>query len=93
MSKDPLDWVFHRHKPGLQQLRADIAGFASPEDINHGATTHPTARLAASVSGYEDLKASNAYFVLAHAGLETARVKCPRFNAWLSHWENWGAQA
>jgi len=90
---DALEWVFHRHKPGLQQLRVDIVGFASPEDINHGSTTHPAARLSTAVTGYEDLKASNAYFVLAHAGLETARAKCPRFNSWLSHWENWGAQA
>ena len=27
------------------------------------------------------------------AGLETARAKCPRFNAWLAHLENWGGQA
>ena len=27
---DALEWVFHRHKPGLQRLRADIVGFASP---------------------------------------------------------------
>ncbi|MCY2979928.1 MAG: DUF4276 family protein [Planctomycetota bacterium] len=89
---DALEWVFHSHQPGLQQLRSDIAGFASPEDINHGATTHPAARLATAVAGYEDLKASNAYWVLARAGLETARAKCPRFDAWLSHWENWGAK-
>jgi hypothetical protein len=88
---DALERVFHRHKPGLQQLRLDIAGFASPEDINHGASTHPAARLSSAVAGYEDLKASNACWVLAHAGLETARAKCPRFDAWLSHWENWGA--
>ena len=85
---DALEWDFHRHKPGLQQLRADFAGFASPEDINHGATTHPAARLATAVAGYEDLKASNAYWVLAHAGLETARAKCPRFDVWLSRWES-----
>ena len=90
---DALERVFHRHKSALQQLRADIARFASPEDINHGATTHPSARLSTAVTGYEDLKASNAFFVLAHAGLETAREKCPRFNAWLSHWEKWGSQA
>lgn len=89
---DALERVFHRHKPGLQQLRSDIAGFANAEDINHGATTHPAARLAAAVVGYEDLKASNAYFVLAEAGLDAARAKCPRFDAWLTHWEQWGMQ-
>ena len=42
---------------------------------------------------YEDLKASNAYHMLAEAGLETARARCPRFDAWLTHWEQWGMQA
>lgn len=89
---DALERVFHRHKPGLQQLRSDIAAFTNTEDINHGATTHPAARLANAVPGYEFLKASNAYFVLAEAGLEAARAKCPRFNAWLEYWEDWGTQ-
>ncbi|MBK8038483.1 MAG: DUF4276 family protein [Verrucomicrobiaceae bacterium] len=89
---DALERVFHRHKPGLQQLRSDIAAFANAEDINHGPTTHPAARLAAAVAGYEDLKASNAYFVLAEADLDAARAKCPRFDAWLTHWETWGMQ-
>ena len=87
---DALERVFHRDKAGLQTMRIEIAGFANAEDINHGPTTHPAARLAAAVAGYEDLKASNAYFVLAEAGLETIRAKCPRFDAWLRHWENWG---
>ena len=88
---DALERVFHRDTLGLRQLRTDIIGFATAEDINHGTATHPSARLAAAVAGYEDLKASNAYFVLAEAGLGAVRPKCPRFHAWLSHWENWGA--
>jgi hypothetical protein len=89
---DALERVFHRHRPGLQQLRADLAGFANAEDINHGAATHPSARLATAIVGYGDLKASNAFFVLAEAGLGTAKARCPRFNAWLTRWEEWGAQ-
>lgn len=89
---DALERVFHRHRPGIQQLRADIAAFTNAEDINHGPVTHPSARLASAIAGYEDLKASNAYFVLAEAGLEAARAKCPRFNSWLAHWEQWGMQ-
>jgi hypothetical protein len=87
---DALERVFHRDKTGLEILRADIAGFAHAEDIDHGPTTHPAARLATAVAGYEELKASNAYFVLAEAGLEIVRAKCPRFDAWLKHWESWG---
>jgi len=88
---DALERVFHRHKSGLQQLRTDIAGFAIAEDINHGTDTHPSARLETAIPGYEKLKASHAYWVLAEAGLEPARKKCPRFNSWLEHWEQWGA--
>jgi hypothetical protein len=62
------------------------------EEINHGPRTHPSARLATAIAGYEDLKASNAYFVVAEAGLASARAKCPRFDAWLTRWEDWGAQ-
>jgi hypothetical protein len=87
---DALELVFHRHQSGLKQLRADIAGFATAEEINHGAATHPSARLASAIAGYENLKASYAYFALAESGLECVRAKCPRFDAWLSHWENWG---
>lgn len=89
---DALERVFHRDISRLQQLRNDLAIFASAEDINHGSTTHPSARLSAAVPGYEFLKASNAYFVLAEAGLPAARAKCPRFDAWLRHWEKWGEQ-
>ena len=86
-----LERVFCRHTGDIQQLAADIAAFANAEDINHGAGTHPAARLAVAIPGYEDLKASNAYFVLAEAGLPSIRSKCPRFDAWLRHWETWGA--
>lgn len=85
-----LERVFHRDKPGIQQLAADIALFTTAEDINHGPTTHPAARIAGAIPGYKDLKASNAYFVLAEAGLVSVRAKCPRFNDWLGYWENWG---
>jgi len=87
---DALERVFHRDKAGLHQLRKEIAAFANAEEINHGAHTHPAARLAAAIAGYDDLKASNAYFVLAEAGLVAVRAKCPRFDAWLKGWEDWG---
>lgn len=87
---DALERVFHRDKAGLQAMRTEVAGFANAEDINHGPNTHPAARLAAAVAGYEDLKAPNAYFALAEAGLESVRARCPRFDGWLRHWESWG---
>ena len=87
-----LGRIFYRDADGIQQLEMDIAPFANAEEINHGAETHPAARLASAIIGYEDLKASNAYFVLAEAGLPSARARCPRFDKWLTHWETWGAQ-
>jgi len=87
---DALASVFHRHKPGIATLKHDIVGFANTEDINHGPDTHPAARLAKAIAGYNDLKASNAYFVLAETGFDCIRAKNPRFHAWLDHWEKWG---
>lgn len=89
---DALEKVFYRHRLGIQQLRAQVAGFSGPEEINNGPTTHPSARLAAAITGYENLKASNAYWVLAETGLDVARATCPRFDIWLRNWEEWGMQ-
>jgi hypothetical protein len=88
---DAVKTVFHRYKTEVEQLKADIAGFANTEDIDHGKTTHPAARLARAIPQYNALKASNAYFVLAQAEMETVRARCPRFNEWLAHWEKWGS--
>ena len=87
---DALAEVFHRHKAGIENLKKDITGFTNTEDINHGPDTHPAARLAKAIAGYENLKASNAYFVLAETGFERVRARSPRFHAWLEHWEQWG---
>lgn len=85
-----LRYIFPPNDAGIQQLATDIEGFANAEDINHGATTHPAARLAAAIPGYENLKASHAYWVLRQADFTLVRKRCPRFNAWLAHWESWG---
>lgn len=89
---DALESVFYRYKAGIQQLRTDVAGFATAEDINDGVETHPSARLAAAIPGYEALKKSNAYHVIAEAGLDAVRKQCPRFDAWLKQWEDWGEE-
>jgi len=82
--------VFHRERARVAQLISDVAGFATAEDINHGNSTHPAARLENAVPGYGALKASNALFVLAEADMAVVRGRCPRFNEWLAHWEQWG---
>lgn len=85
-----LEKIFQQDKPGIAQLAADTAAHANCEDINHGRQTHPAARLAQAVRGYEYLKADNFHWVLAEADLTLVRQRCPRFDAWLTHWEQWG---
>jgi len=85
-----LKSVFHENAVAIDQLQNNLAGFTNAEEINHGETTHPAARLETAIPGYGDLKASRAFWVLAEAGFDAVRAQCPRFNAWLSEWENWG---
>lgn len=85
--------VFPQYAPALTALEHNIAAIANVEDINDGPTTHPSARLNNAIPTYESLKASNGLFVLLEAGLGNVRLRCPRFDAWLSRWEQWDAQA
>ncbi len=88
-----LHAVFPEHATALTALEQSIAAVPNPEDIDDGPTTHPSARLSNAIPTYEPLKASNGLFVLLEAGLAAVRSRCPRFDAWLNHWEQWGAQA
>ena len=81
--------IFPQSAAGIANLEAAIAGIP-PEEINHGRTSHPAARIYAAIPNYYALKASNAYWVAGEIGLDTIRAKCPRFDAWLNGWEQWG---
>jgi len=74
----------------LAALQTSIQGFGSPEDVNHGSKTAPSKRLIQAVPEYETEKDVKAYWALAEVGIERARARCPRFDAWLKLWENWG---
>jgi hypothetical protein len=86
-----LAYIFPYSAAEVAILEANVAGIA-PEDINHGRTTHPAARIMSAIPNYYLLKASNAFSVASHIGLDAIRGKCPRFDAWLSRWEQWGMQ-
>jgi hypothetical protein len=88
-----LKSVFHQHAAALSVLENDVSGYATAEEINHGQQTHPAARLAQAIPDYEQLKASRAFWVLADSDFSLTRARCPRFDAWLTHWEDWGAQS
>lgn len=84
-----LTVIFPSAGAGIATLEAAIVGI-EPEDINHGRTTHPAARIMAAIPDYYELKASNAYWIAAEVTLERMRTHCPRFRAWLEQWEAWG---
>jgi hypothetical protein len=84
-----LTSIFPESAKAIQTLAADIDG-QNPEDINHGKTTHPAARIKDAIPDYYELKASNAYWVAAEIGIHTIRSRCPRFSTWLKRWESWG---
>jgi hypothetical protein len=81
--------IFPGSAPAVVQLEAAIVGM-EPEEINHGAFTHPAERIMNAIPSYYALKASNAFWVAAEVGLDRMRARCPRFNAWLAQWEAWG---
>jgi len=58
---------------------------STPEEINDGPNTHPSARLK-RLPGYK--KAANGILVAEAIGLGKIRSECQHFNAWLSRIEN-----
>jgi hypothetical protein len=86
-----LDEVAPAHLAGIRAVIHPTASAPSAEDIDDGPTTHPSARLAQAISDYPDRKASYALWALQDAGLDRVRQRCPRFDAWLARWEQWGS--
>jgi hypothetical protein len=83
--------VFPNSAAAVALLETAIGGMP-PEEINHGRTTHPAARIMNAIPNYYELKASHAFWVASRIGLDGIRAKCTRFNAWLTQWEEWGMQ-
>ena len=76
-------------EPSWLAAVADLAGaleeLPSPEHLNDGESTHPSARLAALRPAYKKVRHSQA---LAEAiGLSRMREKCAHFDAWLTRLE------
>lgn len=82
-----LERVFRSHAASLRREIAPTLAAPSAEDVDDGPTTHPSARLAKAVPDYLDRKPSFALFALLESDLGTVRSRCPRFHAWLTHWE------
>jgi hypothetical protein len=69
----------------VSQLTQDIDGL-SPEEINEGSTTHPSARIRQHLPSYQ--KHLHGPRVVQKVGLGTLRQKCPHFDQWLSRLES-----
>jgi hypothetical protein len=64
-----------------QQLAGAVASVPTPEDINDGAETHPSARIEKAAPRYR--KALHGPIVAERIGLSTIRSRCPHFDAWV----------
>ncbi len=73
-------------KPFVSQFETLAQSASSPEHINDGPETHPSARLRQLRPPYK--KVSHGYAISSRIGLECIRNKCRHFNKWLSRIES-----
>ena len=71
-----------------EELAAARRGAASPEHINDGPDTHPSARLE-RLAGYHEVRHGTA--LAGRIGLGRIREECRHFAAWLSPFESLSA--
>jgi hypothetical protein len=82
----------HFGKAGLaDSLRGAVQEAGSPELINHGASTHPKARLHNLVGSYKET--SDGPTLLEKIGIAAVRAACPHFDSWLQRLEGLGGAA
>lgn len=63
----------------------DISTFRSPEEINDGPQTHPSARIRRVFRAYR--KISHGLRIAEQIGLSHIRSRCPHFDSWLNFLE------
>ena len=80
---------FAREQPEWEQRADELAaarrGAASPEHINDGPDTHPSARLE-RLAGYHKVRHGTA--LAQRIGLDRIREECGHFAGWLSRLES-----
>jgi len=72
----------------LRELERVTVGFSSPEEINDGRETHPSARVTDLAPTYR--KALHGPLAAGRIGLEKMRQSCPHFDGWVSRLEALG---
>jgi hypothetical protein len=79
---------FGQRFPSIQiinELKKIRDNFSSPEEINDGQDTHPSARIKLLINKYK--KVVDGIIIAEKIGLEKIRAKCRHFNQWLSQLE------
>lgn len=69
--------------PGLKAVRAQVQ---SPEEINEGPTTHPSAHISRVAQGYQ--KTVDGPLIVQNIGLSKIRAECPHFHQWIARLES-----
>lgn len=72
----------------LKALAQVKAQFASPEEIDEGPTSHPSARILQHIVGYE--KPFHGTLISLNIGLNAMRAECTHFAQWLQRLEALG---
>lgn len=76
--------TWHKHLPQLVSIRAQ---YPTPEHINDGRTTHPSARLGRLLHGPSYNKRADGPEIGANIGLPRMRAECRHFAQWLRRME------
>jgi hypothetical protein len=71
----------------IDALSAARSAFSTPEHINDGAATHPSARLASALRSPGYRKVLHGSRLAEHIGLSRMRSECRHFDSWLSRIE------
>lgn len=78
-----LKVVYSLVQPGTRiRPFSDLDRFSTPEEINNGDDTHPSARLQRVLPRYQ--KALHGPLAAQRIGLNRMRSSCPHFNEWLT---------
>jgi len=72
----------------IRSLLQVVAHFATPEEIDEGATTAPSKRILSLAEHYQ--KVTDGNLAATRIGLETMRQECPHFDEWLRRLEALG---
>lgn len=79
-----FEYFYDHHRKEIAVLQALANAYTTPELIDDGEHTAPSKRIIAQLPDYDAAKSVEGPQVAELIGLETIRVKCPHFDAWLS---------